>query len=113
MVAEQPDKIDINEIMRALTPEGVALIKEQEGWKKVVKSWPEGIDEWTHWRHGPQANPMAADNVVGPPRHLDGQQLLPVAPVSEFPGDPSGASWLPDREFARIWQAYGNKDNWE
>ena len=48
----------------------MALIKDREGWKKIVKPRPEGIDEWTHWRHGPQANPVAADTVVGPPRHL-------------------------------------------
>lgn len=36
-----------------------------------------------------------------------GRQLLEVAPYAEFNGDQSIANWLPDAEFAKIWQAYG------
>ncbi len=34
------------------------------------KPWPETIDEWTHYLHGPDGNPVAQDVVVGPPKHL-------------------------------------------
>jgi hypothetical protein len=34
--------------------------------------------------------------------------MLPIAPMRDFTGDRSIANWLPDEEFARIWQAYGN-----
>ena len=34
------------------------------------KPWPEEIDDWSHWRHGPDGNPVAKDRVVGPPRHV-------------------------------------------
>jgi outer membrane protein assembly factor BamB len=32
------------------------------------KPWPDAIDEWTHYLHGPDGNPVARDTVVGPPR---------------------------------------------
>jgi outer membrane protein assembly factor BamB len=35
----------------------------------VRKAWPESIDEWTHFLHGPDCNPVARDRVVGPPKH--------------------------------------------
>jgi len=38
-------------------------------WVKVVKPWPDDIDEWSHNCHGPDGNPVANDRVVGPPRH--------------------------------------------
>jgi len=39
-------------------------------WIKIVKPWPEEIDQWTHWLHGADGNAVARDSVVGPPRHL-------------------------------------------
>jgi len=32
------------------------------------KAWPKDIDEWTHFLHGADGNPVARDSVVGPPR---------------------------------------------
>jgi hypothetical protein len=40
-------------------------------------------------------------------RRVGGQQELPVAPYAAFAGDASTLNWLPDREFAEIWQRYG------
>ncbi|MCP4451534.1 MAG: PQQ-binding-like beta-propeller repeat protein, partial [Planctomycetes bacterium] len=54
------------EMLRVLTPNGVALVHG----KKIVKPIPEDIDEWTHFEHGPENNSVAADTQVGPPRHL-------------------------------------------
>ncbi len=54
------------ELLRALAPRGVALI----GDRKLTKPVPADIDDWSHWRQGPQNNPVAQDTVVGPPRHL-------------------------------------------
>ncbi|MCX7886015.1 MAG: PQQ-binding-like beta-propeller repeat protein [Verrucomicrobiae bacterium] len=54
-----------DELLRVLVPNGVAHI----GTRKLVKPWPKDIDEWTHYLHGPDGNPVANDLVVGPPRH--------------------------------------------
>ena len=54
------------EIMRVLAPRGVALI----GDRTLAKPVPADIDDWSHWRQGPENNPVARDTVVGPPRHL-------------------------------------------
>jgi outer membrane protein assembly factor BamB len=37
-------------------------------WTLGAKPWPESIDEWTHYLHGADGNPVAQDTVVGPPR---------------------------------------------
>ncbi|MFW6161533.1 MAG: PQQ-binding-like beta-propeller repeat protein, partial [Planctomycetota bacterium] len=34
-----------------------------------VKPWPDDIDEWTHYLHGADGNPVAQDRVVGQPEH--------------------------------------------
>ncbi|MGM0531204.1 MAG: PQQ-binding-like beta-propeller repeat protein [Bacteroidota bacterium] len=70
LVAEQPGKLSMDEVMRVLAPEGVAYIKQEGGWKKKVKPRPSEIDEWTHYLHGPDNNAVARDSAVGPPQHL-------------------------------------------
>jgi len=77
------DKYDVSsdEMMRVLAPGGVALMAGEaaggerveigEGtWWKIVKPWPDDIDQWTHYLHGPDNNAVAHDAVVGPPRHM-------------------------------------------
>lgn len=69
------------EMLRVLAPRGVALISgtgiqgekiEIDGktWWRIVKPWPAGVDQWTHYLHGPDNNAVAHDSVVGPPRHM-------------------------------------------
>ena len=58
------------EIMRALSPNGVVMVKTSNGWKKRTKPRPEEIDEWTHYLHGPDNNAVAEDTVVEAPRHM-------------------------------------------
>ncbi|MCP3884162.1 MAG: class I SAM-dependent methyltransferase, partial [Propionibacteriaceae bacterium] len=70
MVADDLRAISMDEVMRALCPNGVAYVKQKGQWTKTVKPWPDELDEWTHWLHGPDGNPVARDNVVGPPRQL-------------------------------------------
>jgi len=70
VVSERPVEIGRKEIMRALAPRGVLLVRKGERWDKQVKPWPEDIDEWTHFLHGPDNNAVARDRVVGPPRRL-------------------------------------------
>ena len=66
IVADDLGKVPMSEVLRVLAPLGVAYI----GGKTTVKPWPEDIDEWTHYLHGPANNAVAHDTVVGPPRHI-------------------------------------------
>ncbi|MBN2291928.1 MAG: hypothetical protein JXM70_05850, partial [Pirellulales bacterium] len=88
----------VNEILRVLAPLGTAYIRvsgsksnerserlterlrgaavadlgsvESGGaWIRFHKPWPADIDEWTHFLHGADGNPVARDRVIGPPRH--------------------------------------------
>ena len=66
VVAETLSEIPMAEVLRVLAPLGVAMI----GGEKTVKPWPDAIDEWSHYLHGPDNNALADDRVVGPPRHM-------------------------------------------
>ena len=73
VVASGECQVASEEIARVLAPGGVAFFLNRQSAienRKWVKPWPEEIDEWSHWRHGPDANPVAKDRVVGPPRHV-------------------------------------------
>ena len=70
IVADRPIDVPMNEVMRVLVPRGVAYIRQQGKWTKMIKPWPEMIDEWTHWLHDASGNAVARDRVVGPPRCL-------------------------------------------
>ena len=91
------------ELLRALTPLGSAIVAKSpagdelvaalktagatapakavaaSGWTILRKPWPANIDEWTHYLHGPDGNPVAQDRVVGPPAQyqwIDGPNWL-------------------------------------
>jgi len=66
VVIDKGAAIPDEEILRALAPRGVALI----GDRKLIKPVPADIDDWSHWRQGPENNPVARDTVVGPPRRM-------------------------------------------
>jgi len=70
VVAEDLGRVPMDEVLRVLAPAGMAYVKAGGGWKKTVKPRPADIDEWTHYLHGPDNNPVAKDAVVGPPRRL-------------------------------------------
>jgi outer membrane protein assembly factor BamB len=38
-------------------------------WVQLRKPWPAEIDQWTHYLHAADGNPVARDRVVGPPKH--------------------------------------------
>ena len=70
LVIDDPAAIDGEEITRVLAPGGVALTKKGGGWTKSVKPRGDEIDDWTHYLHDASNNAVAADSVVGPPRHM-------------------------------------------
>jgi outer membrane protein assembly factor BamB len=70
IVTEHLDRDLIEDVMRVLCPKGVAYIKRNKTWEKIVKPWPKQIDEWTHYLHDAGNNAVSNDELVAPPRHL-------------------------------------------
>jgi len=69
LLVEDPGGLGDAEMLRVLVPRAVAYVKQSDGqWRKIVKPWPEGMDDWSHWDHGPDHNPVSQDTHVGPPR---------------------------------------------
>jgi outer membrane protein assembly factor BamB len=66
VVAEELGTVRMDEVMRVLAPLGVAYVDGE----KIVKPWPDEIDEWTHFLHGPDNNAVSRDLVVGLPRSI-------------------------------------------
>lgn len=78
------------EVIRALRPEGVALVAvtgdqstfesqvsesvavdswsdDGQRWIRFSKAVPKGLDEWTHWEKSPDNNPVSSDSVIKAP----------------------------------------------
>lgn len=55
--------------LRALGADRVSTVESNGQWVSMRRPWPEAIDQWTHYLHGPDGNPVARDRVVGPPKH--------------------------------------------
>jgi outer membrane protein assembly factor BamB len=66
IVADDPGKLPMVEVMRVLTPGGVALIAG----KKTVKPWPADLDEWSHFLYDAGNTAVSKDQRVGPPERL-------------------------------------------
>jgi outer membrane protein assembly factor BamB len=70
VVSQHPAELPRLELLRVLAPNGVACIKRGDSWTKITKTRPKEMDEWTHYLHGPDGNPVASDSMVGPPARL-------------------------------------------
>ena len=70
VIVQDAGDVTRDEVMRVLAPGGVACAWRRSGWEKIVKSWPDNIDQWTHFLHDASNNAVANDSVVGPPRSL-------------------------------------------
>ena len=70
IVSERLGGVPMKEVLRVLVPNGVAYIKKDGRWTKILKPRPKEIDEWTHYLHDSTNNAVAHDTMVGPPRHL-------------------------------------------
>lgn len=70
LVIEEPGELSQEEIQRVLAPMGVALVRDGETWRKWQKPWPEEVDQWSHYLHGPNNNAVSHDERVGPPKSM-------------------------------------------
>ncbi|RMF88673.1 MAG: hypothetical protein D6741_18815, partial [Planctomycetota bacterium] len=66
IVADSLGGVSRDEAMRVLTPLGVLML----GGQKVVKPWPEAIDDWPQYLNKADNNAVARDRKAGPPRRL-------------------------------------------
>jgi outer membrane protein assembly factor BamB len=69
LVVEDP-RVTREEIERVLVPNGVALIKKNGGWEKVVKPRTAEMDDWTHYAYDSKGNLTSKDMLVGPPKRM-------------------------------------------
>ncbi|MHC4251747.1 MAG: class I SAM-dependent methyltransferase, partial [Planctomycetota bacterium] len=70
LVAADLGAVSMDEVLRVLSPEGVAYVGRGGRWQKTVKPRPDDIDEWTHFLHDAGGDATAKDTRVGPPRRL-------------------------------------------
>ncbi|MBT3201954.1 MAG: PQQ-binding-like beta-propeller repeat protein [Phycisphaerales bacterium] len=81
VVTANTENVTPKEIERVLAPRGVVIsnlrlplselifeeVDDAYQWTKPV---PDAIDDWSHFLHGADNNAIAADEMVGPPRHI-------------------------------------------
>ncbi|MBN2061152.1 MAG: PQQ-binding-like beta-propeller repeat protein, partial [Deltaproteobacteria bacterium] len=69
IVAENPEAVTMDEVMRVLTPNGVLMEKTDKGWEKTVKPWPAEMDEWNQYLYDAGNNPVSKDTAISPVKH--------------------------------------------
>jgi outer membrane protein assembly factor BamB len=69
VVAEDLGSIPMDEVMRVLAPNGVAMTKRLIGWKITMKPRPAGMDEWNQYLYSSAGNMVSKDEIIGPVKH--------------------------------------------
>ena len=90
LIVIDPGKATEAERLRVLRPGGEMIVRQGEKFAATTKPRPQGVDEWTHWRHGPDRNPVSADRVVDVPERV--QWLATSAASGGGPRRPGRAS---------------------
>ena len=70
LVCESPDIVPDEEVLRVLSPGGLALVRDGVKWKMVRKPVNPETDQWPQHFYGADNNPVSSDALVAPPRHL-------------------------------------------
>ena len=70
VLSRDAERVSEEELLRVLTPGGVALALRPSSLAPLRKPWPEEIDEWSHYLHDASNNAVAQDTRVGPPGRL-------------------------------------------
>jgi hypothetical protein len=73
LVVEALGGVSRDEMLRVLAPGGVLYEQHQGRWIKLVKPWPDDIDQWTHYLYDASNNAVSKDRRVQPPEHLQWQ----------------------------------------
>jgi outer membrane protein assembly factor BamB len=76
------------ELLRVITPEGVALLKKNGAWTKVTKPRPAEMDHWTHFDYDAAGGGVSRDTLVKPPTAV--QWRLELEPYTGLGGNPAG-----------------------
>jgi len=81
IVVAGPCAVRREEMLRVLRPYGELLVRHEGKWRRIVKPRPAGMDDWTHWRHGPDRNAVSKDTLVDVSRRI--QWLFTPREVTE------------------------------
>ena len=69
LLCKSTSKVPRSELMRVIVPGGLLVVEDAGRWKKMVKPYPTGMDEWNQFLHGANNNGVSLDD-VGPPQRL-------------------------------------------
>ena len=81
MVVVAPGEVPGSEMLRVLRGDGELFVRSGGRWRRTVKPRPAGMDDWTHWRHGPDRNAVSNDILVDVPGRI--QWLFSRSAVGE------------------------------
>ncbi len=95
---------DGQELTRIAAPDGVMIIKKNGRWQVSNKPRPSEMDNWTHFDHGADGNPVSQDMLVTPVRQ---QQWITGVQPNPFEGNAAGYS---PGAGIRIWGRYAVMD---
>ncbi len=88
VATQNPCTVPVDEIARVLAPRGVLLARAAalpgvntagltrqaapgpDGWIKMTKPVPAGMDDWTHYQYDATGIMVGQDTLVGPPRNI-------------------------------------------
>lgn len=69
VICDENTSVPRDEILRVLAPHGALFIKTRDGYERIVKPVPKGMDEWNQFLRNADNNGVSRDN-VGPPQRM-------------------------------------------
>ena len=70
LVAEDLGGASLDEVKRVLVPNGIAYVKQDGQWQKIIKPRPSEMDDWTHYFYDAKGNATSHDMLVAPPERM-------------------------------------------
>ena len=67
IMGEQAGKAELQKWLQGVDRAAGRIVENPGSWVVLTKPEPEGIDDWSHWEHAPDNNPVSVDKVITAP----------------------------------------------
>lgn len=113
LVVVDPLGVPEAELLRVVRPGGELVVRDGAAWRRSIRPRPDGMDEWSQWRHGPDRNAVSKDRLVDVPERVQWLYSSTVVLEAADMVTANGRIFIQDRDTLRARDGFNGLPLWQ